>query len=316
MGQAPSPLSVRGLFPVRKETGRALVLSDVVDLLACPQCGAGLELDENTLLCDAGHSFDVARQGYVSLMTGAGGKFDGDSPDMIAARADFLAGGSFDPLMDAVADAVRVTADAVRVAADAVRAADDPEPAILEIGAGTGHYLARVLDAVPTARGIGLDVSKYAARRIAKAHPRAGAVVADVWHHLPVRDGVLSHVLCVFAPRNADEAHRVLGDGGALVVLTPTERHLAELVDLLGMVRVDDRKVERLGAAMSGRFDRTDLRDVEYPMSLTHDDLTRLVGMGPSARHLTPERLATSIADLPRAYPVTASVTVSTYRRR
>jgi 23S rRNA (guanine745-N1)-methyltransferase len=51
-------------------------------------------------------------------------------------------------------------------------------------------------------------------------------------------------------------------------------------------------------------------------MSLTHDDLTRLVGMGPSARHLTPERLATSIADLPRAYPVTASVTVSTYRRR
>lgn len=309
MGQAPSPLSVRGLFPVRKETRRALVLSDVVDLLACPQCGAGLELDENTLLCDAGHSFDVARQGYVSLMTGAGGKFDGDSPDMIAARADFLAGGSFDPLMDAVADAVRVTADAVRVT-------DDPEPAILEIGAGTGHYLARVLDAVPTARGIGLDVSKYAARRIAKAHPRAGAVVADVWHHLPVRDGVLSHVLCVFAPRNAEEAHRVLGDGGALVVLTPTERHLAELVDLLGMVRVDDRKVERLGAAMSGRFDRTDVRDVEYPMSLTHDDLTRLVGMGPSARHLTPERLATSIADLPREYPVTASVTVSTYRRR
>lgn len=302
MGQAPSPLPVRGLFPVRKETGRALVLSDVVDLLACPQCGAGLELDENTLLCDAGHSFDVARQGYVSLMTGAGGKFDGDSPDMIAARADFLAGGSFDPLMDAVADAVRAT--------------DDPEPAILEIGAGTGHYLARVLDAVPTARGVGLDVSKYAARRIAKAHPRAGAVVADVWHHLPVRDGVLSHVLCVFAPRNAEEAHRVLGEGGALVVLTPTERHLAELVDLLGMVRVDDRKVERLGAAMSGRFDRTDLRDVEYPMSLTHDDLTRLVGMGPSARHLTPERLATSIADLPRAYPVTASVTVSTYRRR
>ncbi|MCQ4119836.1 putative RNA methyltransferase [Rhodococcus tibetensis] len=278
------------------------MLSDVVDLLACPQCRSAVDLDENSLLCDAGHSFDVARQGYVSLMTGAGGKFEGDSPDMIAARAEFLGGGSFDPLMDAVTDAVTATAD--------------PEPRILEIGAGTGHYLARVLDALPSARGIGLDVSKYAARRIAKAHPRAGAVVADVWHHLPVRDGVLSHVLCVFAPRNADEAHRVLGDGGALVVLTPTERHLAELVDLLGMVRVDDRKVERLGAAMSGRFDRTDIREVEYPMSLTHEDLTRLVGMGPSARHLTPERLGSSIAELPRAYPVTASVTVSTYRRR
>ncbi|MGH3804935.1 MAG: putative RNA methyltransferase, partial [Pseudonocardiaceae bacterium] len=205
------------------------VLADVTDMLACPQCRARVELDEGSILCDAGHTFDVARQGYVTLMTGAGGKFDGDSPEMIAARADFLGGGSFDPLMDAVADAV----------VSGIGAGDDPR--ILEIGAGTGHYLARVLDAAPTGRGIGLDVSKYAARRIARAHPRAGAVVADVWQHLPVRDHVLSHVLCVFAPRNADEAHRVLAEHGSLVVLTPTERHLGELVDLLGMVRVDDR---------------------------------------------------------------------------
>lgn len=279
------------------------MLADVTDLLACPQCRSPVELDEGAILCDAGHTFDVARQGYVTLMTGAGGKFDGDSPEMIAARADFLGGGSFDPLMDAVADAVVAGTGA----GDA--------PRLLEIGAGTGHYLARVLDATPTGRGIGLDVSKYAARRIARAHPRAGAVVADVWQHLPVRDHVLSHVLCVFAPRNADEAHRVLAEHGSLVVLTPTERHLGELVDLLGMVRVDDRKVERLGAAMSGRFERTGHVAVEYPMSLSHLDVTRLVGMGPSARHLTPERLASSIAALPQEYPVTASVTVSTYTR-
>ncbi|MFC9355484.1 putative RNA methyltransferase [Rhodococcus sp. NPDC057014] len=279
------------------------MLSDVTDLLACPQCRSPVELDEGAILCDAGHTFDVARQGYVTLMTGAGGKFDGDSPEMIAARADFLGGGSFDRLMDAVADAVVA----------GTGAGDDPR--ILEIGAGTGHYLARVLDAAPTGRGIGLDVSKYAARRIARAHPRAGAVVADVWQHLPVRDHVLSHVLCVFAPRNADEAHRVLAEHGSLVVLTPTERHLGELVDLLGMVRVDDRKVERLGAAVSGRFERTGHVAVEYPMSLSHLDVTRLVGMGPSARHLTPERLASSIAALPQDYPVTASVTVSTYTR-
>jgi 23S rRNA (guanine745-N1)-methyltransferase len=50
-------------------------------------------------------------------------------------------------------------------------------------------------------------------------------------------------------------------------------------------------------------------------MSLSHLDVTRLVGMGPSARHLTPDRLASSIAALPQEYPVTASVTVSTYTR-
>ncbi|WP_072687987.1 putative RNA methyltransferase [Rhodococcus marinonascens] len=279
------------------------MLSDVTDLLACPQCQARVELDEGAILCDIGHSFDVARQGYVSLMTGAGGKFDGDSTEMIAARADFLGSGRFDPLMDAVAGAVASGAE------------PDGDLRIMEIGAGTGHYLARVLDAVPSGRGIGLDVSKYAARRIARAHPRAGAVVADAWQHLPVRDHVLSHVLCVFAPRNADEAHRVLSQRGSLVVLTPTDRHLGELVELLGMVRVDDRKVERLGAAMSGRFERTAHVAAEYPMSLSHLDVTRLVGMGPSARHLTPDRVAASIAALPQQSPVTASVTVATYTR-
>ncbi|MFZ2178651.1 MAG: methyltransferase domain-containing protein [Rhodococcus sp. (in: high G+C Gram-positive bacteria)] len=278
------------------------MLSDVIDLLACPQCRSEMEIDENVVVCDAGHTFDVARQGYVSLMSGTASKFEGDSPEMIAARAEFLAGGSFDPLMDAVADAVVST---------------DPgdTPCILEIGAGTGHYLARVLDAVPAARGIGLDVSKYAARRIARAHPHAGAVVADVWHHLPVRDHVLSHVLCVFAPRNADEASRALRENGVLVVVTPTERHLGELVELLGMVRVDDRKVERLGAAMSGRFERTRHRGVEYPMNLSHAEVTRLVGMGPSARHLTADQLTTAIGELPEPCVVTASVTVSTYAR-
>lgn len=46
------------------------MLDAVTDLLACPQCERGLDLDDGVLLCEAGHSFDVARQGYVSLLTG------------------------------------------------------------------------------------------------------------------------------------------------------------------------------------------------------------------------------------------------------
>ncbi len=278
-------------------------------LLACPQCGDGLDLTAGeadaarTLVCARGHSFDIARQGYVTLLTGAASKFTGDSPDMIAARVAFLDAGHFAPLMDAVADAVVETAGA------------GVPPRILEVGAGTGHYLARVLDASPSAHGVGLDVSKPAARRLARAHPRAAAVVADVWRQLPVRDHVLTHVLSVFAPRNAAEIDRVLAERGILVVLTPTERHLHELVDLLGMVRVDDRKVERLGETVAGRFDRLDRTPVEVRMLLSHRDIENLVGMGPSARHLTPERRAEAIAVLPEPFAVTASVVVSTYRR-
>ena len=278
------------------------VLTDVVDLLACPECGSGLELDERALVCEIGHTFDVARQGYVSLLTGAASKFTGDTPEMIADRSEFLAAGHFDALMAAVAEA----------AGSAARGAD---PRILEVGAGTGQYLARVLDAVPTGCGIGLDVSKAAARRIARCHPRAGAVVADVWQQLPVRQGTLTEVLSIFAPRNAREIHRVLADDGVLIVLTPTERHLRELVRLPGMVRVDERKTERLSASMSGLFDRIARVGVEYPMTLAHPDVARLLGMGPSAHHITGDRRTVFLAHLPEPFAVTASVVVSTYQR-
>lgn len=272
-------------------------------LLACPQCGDELDLLDRALVCARGHSFDIARQGYVTLLTGAATKFSGDSPEMIAAREAFLGAGHFDPLMAAVADAVVQTGE------------HEGAVSVLEIGAGTGHYLARVLDALPDSQGIGLDVSKPAARRLARAHPRAAAVVADVWRQLPVRDHALTHVLSIFAPRNAAEIDRVLTDRGTLVVLTPTDRHLGELVDRFDMVRVDDRKVERLGETVAGRFDRTGRVPVEVRMPLSHQDVRNLVGMGPSARHLTAERLEESIAGLPDPFPVTASVVVSTYRR-
>ena len=180
---------------------------------------------------------------------------------------DCSARGHFGPLMDAVTRACATTAES------------DPAR-IVEIGAGTGQYLAHVVDSLPDSRAIALDVSKFAARRAAKVHERIGSIVADVWQPLPIRDGALSHVLCVFAPRNGPQSHRVLAEDGVLVVLTPTDRHLRELIDLLAMVRVDDRKVERLESSMAGYFERVSSDEVEFTMSLSHQDVLDLVGDG------------------------------------
>lgn len=225
---------------------------------------------------------------------------------MIAARADFLGAGHYDPIRRSVADACVDTADAVDTPADA---------AILEVGAGTGQYLASVLDALPAARGIGLDVSKPAVRRIARSHPRTGAILADAWQRLPVKSASLTHVLSVFAPRNAAESHRVLAPGGTLVVATPTSEHLRELVALPGMVSVDDRKTERLSSALSGRFERAGRTDVRFTAALPREALGLVAGMGPSAHHVTSDRRAELLASLPDPFDVTVSVTVTTWRR-
>ncbi|MEU5841844.1 putative RNA methyltransferase [Rhodococcus sp. NPDC047139] len=278
------------------------MLADVIDLLACPHCGSGLDLDENVVMCDRGHSFDVARQGYVSLLAGGSTPFTGDTAEMIAARADFLDAGYYDPIRRAVAEACADTAA-------------DPAARILEVGAGTGRYLAAVLDALPSARGIGLDVSKPAVRRIARSHPRTGAILADAWQRLPVRSASLTHVLSVFAPRNAAESHRVLAPGGVLLVATPTPEHLRELVSLPGMVSVDDRKTERLSSALSGRFERADRTDVRFTAALPRDALGLVAGMGPSAHHMTSEQRAQLLATLPDPFEVTVSVTVTSWTR-
>jgi 23S rRNA (guanine745-N1)-methyltransferase len=274
-------------------------LEEAVGLLGCPECGAALELLERSLLCLHGHSFDVARQGYVSLLTGAASKIVGDSAEMLAARAAFQDAGFFDPIADAIADVVAPDADAVA-----------------EIGAGTGFYLAALLEARPEAVGVGLDISKAAARRCAGAHPRAASVVADVWRQLPIRTGVLRHVLSVFAPRNAEEVHRVLAADGTFVVVTPTARHLVELIEPLGMVRVDEDKPRRLGESLSARFERVSRGRVEYAMVLARPDIEAVVAMGPSAHHLAPAQRAARIAALPAELDVTASVNVSVYRKR
>jgi len=274
-------------------------LATVASLLACPECGDSLVVRDRSLFCAHGHSFDIARQGYVSLLTGASTKMSGDTAAMLEARAAFQDARHFAPIAESVATIVR--------------ADERPTRSILEIGAGTGYYLAAALDAAPDARGIALDVSKPAARRGARAHPRAAAILADVWRGLPILDGGLDHVLSVFAPRNADEVARVLAPGGHFIVVTPTTRHLSELIKPLAMIGVDATKDDRLAETMSAHFTRVDSALVEYPMKLTHPDIANVVAMGPSAHHATDPR-AGLIAALPEAMTVTASVTLSRYR--
>jgi 23S rRNA (guanine745-N1)-methyltransferase len=155
---------------------------------------------------------------------------------------------------------------------------------VVDLGAGTGYYLAAVLEAWPRAQGLAFDVSKAALRRAAKAHPRAGAVLADTWGTLPLADGSVDLLLNVFAPRNGAQMRRVLRPGGQLVVVTPTERHLAELREQLGLLSVDPSKAERLANELRD-FTLVEERVLEWPLDLTAAQADDLIAMGPNAFH-------------------------------
>lgn len=275
------------------------MLADVVPYLVCPVCGADLELADRGLLCPSGHAFDIARQGYANLLPGNARPGTADTPEMVRARDEFLTAGHF-------------TAPADKLARSVARAAPS---FVVDAGAGTGHYLSRMLDRSPGAVGLALDISKHAARRAAKAHPRAGAVVADLWRPLPLRDGAADTVVNVFAPRNAAEFHRVLRDDGLLFTVTPSPRHLGALVEPLGLLSIDERKAERMDAALAGYFKFDSRQEIEVEAVLSHDEVAALVGMGPSAHHVPADRLRERLRRLPDPLPAPLSFVLSTYRR-
>jgi 23S rRNA (guanine745-N1)-methyltransferase len=391
------------------------MLDDVIGYLACPLCGAALSRAGGVLRCASGHAFDIARQGYVSLLPAGSRGNIGDTAAMVQARIDFLAaghyaglaaelsraaadtlaavaagaaadpdgaGGAVDAAADAVGaggavdaaadgagaadDAVGAPADAVGAAADAAgadaaggAAAADPAGAgadgaggvgagaggagadsagaadgagvadavaggavgsngsagagcVVDIGAGTGYYLAAVLEALPGRAGLALDASKFALRRAARAHQRIGAVGADAWQRLPVADRAATVVLNVFAPRDGAELRRILDPVGALLVVTPNPDHLSELVGPLRLLTVDPRKDERLAGKLSPYFDLAEQRQYHTQLALDHQEIATIIAMGPSARHVGDP--AERIRSLPAAMGVTVSVTLSIFR--
>jgi 23S rRNA (guanine745-N1)-methyltransferase len=267
-----------------------------VALLACPVCGAALSAEPGGLSCDTGHRFDRARQGHVTLLPPGHRPPSGDSAEMVADRVAFLEAGHYAGITRALAAAV----------GDA--------SALLDLGGGTGQHLAGILDTLPGAVGVVLDSSPYAARRAARAHPRAVAVVADTWARLPIADGAVDRVLVVFAPRNGPEIARVLAEDGRLVVVTPAADHLGELVGPLGLLRVDPDKEARLAATLEPHLEPVSTAVHRERLRLDRAAAATLVGMGPHARHRTRDDVRTALAALPEPLDVTVSVQIGIYR--
>jgi len=265
--------------------------------LSCPVCGDVLGDVDGSARCPAGHSFDYARSGYLNL-TGSGGSGRvGDTKAMVVARDEFLAAGHYRPIADAVAAAV---------------AAADSGP-LVEIGSGTGYYLAAAVECLEEAGGglaaSGLDLSKAAADRAARRYPEIGFVVADVEAEIPLPEASVGVAISVFSPRPAAELGRVVRPGGELVVALAGPRHLERLRDRLQLMKIHEDKLGLLNERLAPWFLPIRTETVEYEIELGAEDARRLVLMGPNAWH------AVDLGALADGHADLASVIVARYRR-
>jgi 23S rRNA (guanine745-N1)-methyltransferase len=247
-------------------------------LFRCPICRADLALVERTLRCPKRHSFDLARAGYVNLLTGHGAvpAEGGDDARQLARRDAFLSKGHFDAVTDAIRPHLPPSAGA-----------------ILDAGCGTAYHLQRLARGDDLAAGI--DVSKDAAAYAAKRTPKSGFAVADVWRDWPVRDAAVDLVLSIFAPKNFAEAARVLRSGGVLAVAYPGPDHLIELRREFALLDQGEAKTETYAAGITAAIGRAEHHRLRAAAALDATDIANVILMGPNARHAQIDALPSEI---------------------
>jgi len=151
--------------------------------LRCPLCGQGLLLLEKRLACPKGHSFDLAREGYVNLLPVQKKKTKdpGDSREMVQARRRFLSAGHYRPFAAALGE----------IGAELARGKE--RFAVADAGCGEGYYDQALLEALrPQAKQVsllGFDISREAVRLAARSSMPEAAFAVGSCFSAPVQTG-------------------------------------------------------------------------------------------------------------------------------
>ena len=309
--------------------------------LACPLDGDPMHRQGQTWRCAAGHSFDIARQGYTHLLPvqHKRSRDPGDSKAMVAARQRFLNAGHYQP----IAEAVSRLALAEQPTGDAFRC--------LDAGCGEGYYLRQLAAAsAPDAALslLGLDISKWAVLSAAKQDKgaakqeravlsatrqdqgtatRESAAGRQVSTHgreeraswvvgsnanLPVQEGSLACVLCLFGFPVYPEFVRVLRPGGVLIQADAGPDHLRELREIIYPSLKPER--ERSAAVPDGLI-RQDVETIRYSLALEESQaIADLLAMTPHLYRASAEGRAR--AEALEALTVTIDVRLTRFARR
>ena len=204
--------------------------------LACPIDGNRLIPDEKQLCCENGHSFDIARQGYVNLLLvqSKRSKHPGDSKEMVIARTDFLNTGVYQPIAKRLAELTLLCCEG------------EQDICLLDAGCGEGYYSDFVCNSLIKSADkrsfsfIGLDISKPAIVASAKRNRQIEWIVGTN-RQPPIEDNSVDIILCVFGFQNLEGFSKILKPNGVIILVEPGSDHLTELKEI---IYADNKKVK------------------------------------------------------------------------
>lgn len=252
--------------------------------LTCPNCGSDLLREPRVLRCPRGHSFDIAREGYINLLIPPDRErgIEGDSQPQLEARRRVFERGVFLPLLDTLTVLSRDVLDAWHMTRQ------DPA-AVLDIGCGEGYYIGGIAEGLastyPQMRFAGFDVSRAAMRMAARRHPQVVFAVANVRRRIYAPPASAALLLNIFAPRNPAEFARLVAPGGTLAIVIPSADHLASLRERFDLLDVPEDKQATVVRQFAPHFELKESRPLRYDVQLDASTAHDIIAMGPNAHH-------------------------------
>lgn len=244
-------------------------------LFICPKCKSKFTiLPDGRAVCENGHSFDRAKEGYYNLLLKNGGGTHGDNRDMVLSRRAFLESGAYEPLAKKILDRTLLSVS------------DGAQ--ILDGGCGEGYYtdfIERGLGEKNISATVsGFDISRDAVRYASKKNRSLSLCVASSYD-MPVSDGSVDCFINVFSPLALSETARVVRPGGKFIMAIPNRRHLFGLKSVL-YERPYENTVE--DSALDG-FSLIAEDEVSYELTLDTKEAIRSLFMMTPYAYRTPK---------------------------